>query len=162
MEHFSSGNLVSSPYYLCSSLGKWNLVKRYFQFGMRSNKWDQIRGLILSPSLSEISYSTYLKANREMLRVPRKTLGNQSIMLCRSGFLGWKWNAIPEEEPQNCLNLSSFLALLINDLGVLGFLFWSVSPALCPSVGMEKLFLIEFDFQSTWPLHFTVSSGSFI
>lgn len=69
------------------------------------------------------------------------------------GVLGLgEWNAIPEEEPQKCLNMSPFLPLL-SDLRVLGFLFLSVFPLLYPSMGGETVFWVELGFRSTWPLH---------
>ena len=64
-----------------------------------------------------------------------------------------EWNAIPEEEPQKCLNMSPFLPLLMSDLRVLGFLFLSVFPLLYPSMGGETVFWVELGFRSTWPLH---------
>lgn len=64
-----------------------------------------------------------------------------------------EWNAIPEDEPQKCLNMSPFLPLLMSDLRVVGFLFLSFFPPVYPSIGGERVFLVELDFQSTWPLH---------
>lgn len=147
----------------CSSQGEWNLVKRYFRFGMGMEKWGGISGLLyLLPSLFEISHSICLEVVKEMLGLSRNSLGNQSLTL-RVGVLRLReWNAIPEEEPQKCLNLSPFLPLLMSDLRVLGFLFLSSFPPLCPSMGGGRVFWVEFDFQSTWPLYFTFSSGSFI
>lgn len=69
------------------------------------------------------SHIPSVRVAKEMLGVPRNPVGNQSIMLLRAGVLGvGDWNAIPEEEPQKCLNLSPFQPLLMNDLRVLGFL----------------------------------------
>lgn len=59
-----------------------DLVKRYFRFGVRLEKWGRINSLSsLLPSLSEISHSIYHRVVKEMLWVPRNSLGNQSIML---------------------------------------------------------------------------------
>lgn len=52
-------------------------------------------------------------------------------------------NATPEEEPQKCLNLSPFLALLTSDLRALGFLLWSPWPPLCPPMGVERAVVAE-------------------
>lgn len=64
-----------------------------------------------------------------------------------------EWSAIPEEEPQKCLNMNPFLPLLMSDLRVLGFLFLSFFPLLYPSMGGETVFWVELGFRSTWPLH---------
>ena len=70
------------------------------------------------------------------------------------GVLGLgEWSAIPEEEPQKCRNMSPFLPLLMSDLRVLGFLFLSFFPLLCPSRGGEMVFCVKLGFQSTWPVH---------
>lgn len=145
-EHFSSWDLVrmaggASPHTTsCSSQGEWNLMKRYFRFGMGLEKWGGISGLsYLLPSLSEISHSIFLEVVKEMLGLSRNSLGNQSRVL-RVGVLRLgEGNAIPEEEPQKCLNLSPFLPLLTSDLRVLGFLLSSFPP-LCPSMGGKGCF----------------------
>lgn len=81
----------------------------------------------------------------------------------RVGVLGLNdQNAIPEAEPQKCLNLSPFWPLLTNYLRVLGFLFLSFFPPLYPSMDWGRVCLVDLDFHSTWPLHVTFSSGSFI
>lgn len=68
----------------CSSQGEWNLMKRYFRFGMGLEKWGGISGLsYLLPSLSEISHSIFLEVVKEMLGLSRNSLGNQSC------FEGW-------------------------------------------------------------------------
>ena len=49
--------------------------------------------------------------------------------------------------------MSPFLPLLMSDLRVLGFLFLSFFPLLCPSMGGEMVFCVKLGFQSTWPVH---------
>lgn len=76
---------------------------------------------------------------------------------------GWitqvkRWSAIPEEEPQKCLNLSSFLYLLMNDLRVLDFLDRLLSSLLWVGKG---LCLTELNFQSTWLLHCNILKWQF-
>lgn len=71
--------------------GEWGLVKRYFRFGTELEKWGRIKGLSsLLPSLSEFSHSICRRVVREMLGVPRHSVGNQSVMLWGVGCSDWE------------------------------------------------------------------------
>lgn len=144
--------------------GEWGLVKRYFRFGTGLEKWAGIKGLSsLLLSFSDISHSICRRAVREMLGGSKALSWQSERHALRARVLGLRdRNAIPEEEPQTCLNSSPFLPLLMNYLRVLGFLFLCLFPPLYPSMDGGRVCLVDLDFQSTWPLHVTFSSGSFI
>jgi len=113
--------------------GEWGLVKRYFRFGTGLEKWGRIKGLSsLLPSFSDISHSICRRVVREMLGGSRALSWQSERHALRVGVLGLRdRNAIPEEEPQTCLNSSPFLSLLMNYLRVLVF---SSCPSSLPSI----------------------------
>ena len=75
----------------CSSQGEWDLVKRYFRFGVELEKWGKTNSLsYLLPSQSEISHSIYYMVVKEMLWVPGNSLGNQKHHGLRVGCSGWE------------------------------------------------------------------------
>ena len=75
----------------CSSQGEWDLVKRYFRFGVELEKWGKTNSLsYFLPSQPEISHSIYYMVVKEMLWVPGNSLGNQKHHGLRVGCSGWE------------------------------------------------------------------------
>lgn len=118
-------------------------MKRYFQRGTGSGRWGRTGSLIPSPARSETSHSVCHEAAKELPGVWRSSPGSQEHRVRGPGLWAESTDATPEEEPQKCLNLSPFLALLTSDLRAFGFLLWSPSPPFCPSVGVERAFAAE-------------------
>lgn len=127
----------------CSSQGTWTSVKRYFRLGT-----DPTRGAgSAAPSLLRPGLRSHIPP---ATRPPRSCWSYGGARLAvgapcpRAGAPGLRArNATPEEEPQKCLNLSPFLALLTSDLRALGFLLWSPWPPLCPPMGVERAVVAE-------------------
>lgn len=117
----------------CSSQGEWNFMKRYFRFGIGLEEWDRSsasRTFSLPFLRFHIPSVTGLSRRYWGYQGPHLAPEHHALRFGVLGLGGW-WVAIPEEEPQKCLNLSPYLPLLMSDLIVFVL---SSCPSSLPSV----------------------------